>query len=299
MAELQRAVLFTSMACAAIAMAQNPPKKPPPPVEIGKTSDDPVRVQSTLVNDTGQIAHDLHITGSTKDTSIVGAGATLTPNPFSSRSLSYSRDDNNNQNPKSITGYYSGGSVAKNGKIDLDLIAYLDRENNLYVSAYWTNENGKSIGSALHMGFNIKGPISSSGGGDPLRQGGGGGAGNFNHPFTFTNPGDKPLDLLGVSYFASMDYYGDMSTVPWATIPPVFTGKVTLLPQEEWSTAFETTGSYVGGNIYFKLLLGDGQAAIYGDHPVIPEPETWAMLAGLGLVGFAANRRLRASRSPR
>lgn len=173
MAELQRAVLFTSMACAAIAMAQNPTKKPPPPVEIGKTSDDPVRVQSTLVNDTGQIAHDLHITGSTKDTSIVGAGATLTPNPFSGKALGYDLDNNNNQNPRSITWNYFGGSVAKNGKIDLDLIAYLDRENNLYVSAHWTKKDGTSIGSALDMGFNVKGPISSSGGGDPLRQGGG------------------------------------------------------------------------------------------------------------------------------
>lgn len=288
-AGLHQAILLTSMACAAIAIAQAPPK-PLPQLDFGSTTANPVRIQTSLRNGSGQVANDFHADVSSKDSQgITGAGvdAGVFPNQAIART-----------GPNSFSIDLSGANVPPNGTMDIDIVAWLKQMNQLRFNWNWTFD-GNNIGGRPGIDFDVGGPRAGGGGGIPPRQGGGGGGGNFIHPFTFVNSGDKPLEILGVSYFASMDYFGDMAAMPWADIPAVFTGRVTLLPQEEWSTVFETTGSYAQGNIYFKLLLVDDEVEIYGAHPVIPEPKTWAMLAGLGLAGFAVGRRMHAQRAGR
>jgi hypothetical protein len=272
------------MACASVAMAQTPDP------DFGSRSPNPVRIQASLPNRTGQDANDFHADVSSKDSQgIRGAGVDAGIFPVQNVART---------GPSSFSIDLSGATVPNMGSMPIDIVAWLAQMNQLTFDWYWTRD-GVRIGGRPGFDFNVDGPMVGGGGGIPPRQGGGGGAGNFIHSFTLMNSGDKPLEVLGVSYFASMDFVDNMDTLPWFDIPPVLLDKITLLPQEAWSFDFETTGSYAGGNIYFKLIIDD-PISVYGAHPVlVPEPETWAMLAGVGLAGFATARRWRAGRSVR
>jgi hypothetical protein len=114
---------------------------------------------------------------------------------------------------------------------------------------------------------------------------------------TFTNPGRVWLldcCIEGDSYSLSGDISGSTSFVVGGPLHP------TLTPFPEWFDA--RYGKYMSGLLaagsYTFSITGDGVGGlpaglwVAATEGAIPEPATWAMMiAGFGLVGFAARRR--------
>ena len=255
------------------------------------TGPKPVRFVSKFRNDSGEPAHDFDATISSK-CQIVGGSVF---SPF------FPTIQFTNHANKSYDIRLSGGTLPKGEKATIRIATWLHDANwnDTWLDWYWTDADGKMIGNIKRAtGFNVDHPKPGGNGGMAANQGGGGGFGNFTHDFTIANNGDEPLLVSGISYFATMSYVNDIDSLPWNTIPGSLASPITLQPNEQFTIPFETMGSYGDGELLFKVDSGQ-ETLFYGAHPVpVPEPGTWATLAGLCLVGFAASRRLRAIRSP-
>lgn len=124
------------------------------------------------------------------------------------------------------------------------------------------------------------------------------GAPTDNSPWTvtFANPGRIwVLDccIVGDVYSLSGDITGTTSFYVGGALHP------TLTPWPEWASPDHSKlVKFVGPGTYTFSITGDGVGGlpaglwVAATEGAIPEPATWAlMIAGFGLVGFAARRR--------
>jgi MYXO-CTERM domain-containing protein len=99
-----------------------------------------------------------------------------------------------------------------------------------------------------------------------------------------------------------MNDYSDLHMdVPWGAVVPLnLGGPIVIDPHSTFVYQFNTTGSYLGGHVYFKYDIafdsGSGLGDMFsdfvlGDHPVTPAPGALALFAMAGVMAWSRRRR--------
>jgi len=111
---------------------------------------------------------------------------------------------------------------------------------------------------------------------------------------------DKSAPNVGGTTFDFGDCFGTITPGGTCSFPNTSSGRLIAGESVKWDTTFSVTQ---GDPLLFSvppvglhvrsISTGSSDSAWYGVTSPVPEPETYAMLlAGLGLVGFSARRRM-------
>jgi len=139
---------------------------------------------------------------------------------------------------------------------------WLTNKNTKFMEAYWTRQGDpqpKKKAMPKH-GWEFNDPRP-----DPKNPG------QYLHLFCITNDDTTDyLNVTGLAFNATMDWYDDLTTISLPSPYPNFT----LAPGESWCTNITTSGTLGGGHIYFTYsITGSGIISIeLGDHPVSMPP---------------------------
>lgn len=201
-------------------------------------------------------------------------------------------NDVTTRNPQGIPG--------NGGRLEVDLKVETELKGKWDYRWQWTDIASNRIGEPI--GINVEA------GGQARTGGGGGGTGGpYRLPITGGNPGSTGYTVTGVSAVVSPG----LSLNPDAGFPDIdWSGALNwsrspywAAPGDNWSWPFEHNDPLFGqqGGTLFVKVDTDAGFQMYGAFPIsaVPEPKTWAMLAGLGLAGFAVGRRVHAQRAAR
>ena len=239
-----------------------------------------VRARMVFTNNTGLPANDFHFRMSAPEWGINMLGANVSGNgEMPNGSLATTTDGIPDGNLHGVDVSLDGGTVAPGGAMTLDLDLCLSAKNHLQVkNMQWTFDT-VAIGGAGHgHGWRINnaqaggnGGNNSFNGGGQGGQAGGGGAGNFVHQFSLVNLDTVPMHLVDFRVLSSMSYYAvldsNMLTGVAPIVDPLHPMPVTINPGEKYTYDINTTGSYLGGQIYFKYALASDTQVVFGSHP--------------------------------
>lgn len=274
-------------------------------VTVGNTTGVQVRGTLGFTNDTGEDANDFHIEIYQNENDVSVNGASATSSAFSGGSGSLSERDRNPANDgenHQANFDLDGGTVANGEAMRLDISFWLTKRNTLFIDEWYWTKDGERIGADGHpVGWQAGDPNRGGGGaGGGGAQEGDGGDGNYQHPFSIVNLGNKEVQIADVKLLASMTFYDDIiNDIDWDSIDNIV-DDMTLGVGETFDYLFDTTGSFLGGHVYLAFTFDDPVLFI-GDHPVteladdMPEPATFALF-GIALLGMAAVRQRRRTR---
>lgn len=287
---------FTGGALAAEGSGGTTPCEPP---------NVPVKEKITVTNNTGEDANDVHFYMYQNDqphVQVLGARAQCA----AFNNVQVNLDSNDNRDIPAGEGPpfhgasvdMSGGNVPAGATIEIDVELCMNEKNCLKIKAIeWTKDGAPLVQppkGGVNGGWRVGQPFpggTGGAGGDPggggrgAQEGSGGGDGNWVHLISIEND-DLVLCMYveEVKVLASSVDYADLNAIDWDAIDPVMDDSlrppVTIPPQGSWNFPFETSGSYLGGHVYLRVVAymltcaksgksGDNAEApiVVGDHP--------------------------------
>lgn len=197
---------------------------------------------------------------------------------------------------KNVTTRNPSGIPGNGGTLEVNL--GVEMKGTWNAEYHWTDVNGKSIGGTNGFSLNA---------GNHASTGGGGTGGPYRLPITGGNPGPTGYTVTAVSAVVSpglsLNPDAEFPDIDWSGALNWSRSPFYAAPGDNWSWPWEHNDPLFGnlGGTLFVKVDTDAGFQMYGAFPVspVPEPETWAMLAGLGLAGFAVGRRVHAQRARR
>jgi hypothetical protein len=153
-----------------------------------------------------------------------------------------------------------GAIIPFGSNVVVDAIVWISGQNDMRMKdVNWTRTGDPEKALPDH-GWAVAYPSE-----DPLNPG------HFNHTLTIFN--DDLIDSLnvtGLAFNATMDYYKNLTTIIFPSALPDFT----VGPENNWSIPIPTLGSLVGGHIYFRYGLKNATGNVFfnetADHLVTP-----------------------------